>query len=76
MKVKISLHGTLRKKHRDLMDSSPVMSKASSVGQLLAELGLTRAEAPIVFVNDRRAGHESLIKDGDLIKIFPVLGGG
>jgi molybdopterin converting factor small subunit len=76
MKISISLHGTLRKKRQDLMDSSPVRSKAKSVGQLLAELDLTREEAPIVFVNEKRAGLESLIKDGDQIKIFPVLGGG
>jgi molybdopterin converting factor small subunit len=76
MKIRISLYGTLRKKRRDLLDRGVVTAKANSVGQLLAELDLNRDEAAIIFVNEKRAGLESLIQDGDEIKIFPVLGGG
>jgi sulfur carrier protein ThiS len=49
---------------------------AASVGELLDELGLTEEEAAIVFVNEKRAGIASVIRDGDRIRIFPVLGGG
>jgi molybdopterin converting factor small subunit len=76
MKIRISLYGTLRKKRRDLLDRGIVTAKANSVGQLLAELDLNRDEAAIIFVNQKRAGLESLIQDGDEIKIFPLLGGG
>jgi molybdopterin converting factor small subunit len=76
MKIRISLYGTLRKKRRDLLDRGIVTAKANSVGQLLAELDLNRDEAAIIFVNQKRAGPESLIQDGDEIKIFPLLGGG
>jgi len=76
MKIKISLYATLRIKRRDLLDRELVTANASSVGQLLAELDLTRDEAAIVFVNGKRAGLESVIQDGDEIKIFPMLGGG
>jgi molybdopterin converting factor small subunit len=76
MKIKISLHATLRTKRQDLLDRELVTANASSVGQLLAELDLTRDEAAIVFVNGKRAGLESVIQDGDEIKIFPMLGGG
>lgn len=76
MKIKISLHATLRTKRRDLLDRELVTAKANSVGELLAELDLTREEAAIVFVNGKRAGLESVIQDGDEIKIFPMLGGG
>jgi sulfur carrier protein ThiS len=76
MKIKIILHAMLRKKQRDLMDQSPVTIKANSVGELFDELKLGSAEALIVFVNGKRAGVESVIEDGDEIKIFPLLGGG
>lgn len=76
MKIKISLHATLRTKRRDLLDRELVTAKANSVGELLAELDLSREEAAIVFVNGKRAGLESVIQDGDEIKIFPMLGGG
>jgi molybdopterin converting factor small subunit len=76
IKIKISLYATLRTKRRDFLDRELVTANASSVGQLLAELDLTRDEAAIVFVNGKRAGLESVIQDGDEIKIFPMLGGG
>ena len=46
------------------------------MGELLAELELSKEEAAIVFVNGKRAGVESVIEHGDEIKIFPLLGGG
>ena len=76
MKIKISLHATLRTKRQDLLDRELVTAKANSVGELLAELDLTREEAAIVFVNGKQSGLESEIQDGDEIKIFPMLGGG
>jgi molybdopterin converting factor small subunit len=76
MKVKITLHGTLRIKRQDLVGRDPVASEATTIGELLRELNLSRAEAPIIFVNEKRAGFESLIQDGDEIKVFPILGGG
>jgi sulfur carrier protein ThiS len=76
MKVKITLHGMLRKKRQDLVARDPIATEASSVGELIAELNLSKVEAAIVFVNGKRAGVESVIEDGDEIKIFPLLGGG
>lgn len=76
MKIKVILHAMLRKKHRDLMDQSPVTTRANSVGELIDELQLGSGEALIVFVNEKRAGLESVIQDGDEIKFFPLLGGG
>ena len=76
MNVKITLHGMLRKKRQDLVDRDPVATEASSVGELIAELNLSKPEAVIVFVNGKRAGVEAVIEDGDAIKIFPLLGGG
>lgn len=53
-----------------------VNTSASSVGNLLDELDLKGEEETIVFVNEKRAEPETAIRDGDNIKIFPILGGG
>jgi len=76
MKVKVTVHGMLRKKRQDLVDRDPVATEASSVGELIAELNLAKPETVIVFVNGKRAGVEAVMEDGDEIKIFPLLGGG
>lgn len=76
MDVHLSLYATLRKKRQDLVDRDSIETSGNTVGNLLDELDLTAEEAAIVFVNDKRAGLESAIQDGDTIKIFPMLGGG
>jgi len=76
MTIRVTLHGTLRKKRPELVDHDHVTAGASSIGRLLVELDLPWEEAAIVFVNGKRAGLESSIQDGDEIKIFPLLGGG
>lgn len=58
------------------MNRGPVTTKATTIGELLDEIHITKVEAAIVFVNNKRAGLESELQDGDKIKIFPILGGG
>jgi molybdopterin converting factor small subunit len=75
-KISISLYATLRERRSDLMNRGPVTTKATTIGELLDEIHITKVEAAIVFVNNKRAGLESELQDGDKIKIFPILGGG
>ena len=76
MNVNITLYGMLRKKRQDLVDRDHILTEATSVGELIVELNLTKPEMLIVFINGKRTGVEALIEDGDVIKIFPLLGGG
>ena len=76
MIVNVTVHGMLRKKRPDLVDGNPVTTEASSVGELIAELDLSKPETLIAFVNGKRAGVEAVIADEDQVKIFPLLGGG
>jgi molybdopterin converting factor small subunit len=46
------------------------------VGQLLDEQRIPRSEAALLFVNQRRATLEAAIREGDEIRVFPLLGGG
>jgi sulfur carrier protein ThiS len=76
MTVNITVYGMLRKKRPDLVDRNAVATEASSVGGLIAELKLGKPETLIVFVNGKRAGAAAVIEAEDVIKIFPLLGGG
>jgi sulfur carrier protein ThiS len=74
--VHLCLHATLRTKRRKYSNTDSIETNASSVGELLAQLNISEHEAAIVFVNDKRAGVQTSIRDGDKIKLFPLLGGG
>lgn len=75
-KINIALFTTLRKRRSDLANKGFVMTKAATIGELLAEIQITEIEATSVFVNGKRAGFKSELRDGDKVSIFPALGGG
>ena len=75
-KVSISLYGTLRISKPDLADRDLVQTRATSVAELLTEMNIPRDQAAIVFVDGKRVRLESEIRDGNNVKIFPMLGGG
>ena len=74
MTVRLLLQATLRQKSPGLTD--PVITNATTVGELLDEQHIPRNEAAMLFVNGRRAALESAIREGDEIRIFPLVGGG
>jgi molybdopterin converting factor small subunit len=47
-----------------------------SLPQLKARLGLTDHDLGILLINDAWASLDSVIKDGDSIKIYPFMEGG
>lgn len=47
-----------------------------SVAQLLEKLGVTRAEAKLIFVNSARADIATKLSGGERVGIFPPVGGG
>ena len=74
MTVRLILQATLRQKFPGL--SGPVVTKATTVGQLLDEQHISRNDAALLFVNGQRAAAESPIREDDEIRAFPLLGGG
>ena len=60
----------------DLSDRHLVETKANSLEELLDEINIPRRQAAIVIVNEKLANLEFVLQDGDIIKIFPILGGG
>ena len=74
MTVRLHLQATLRQKYPGFTD--PLDTDAANVGELLDTLHIPRSEAAILFVNDLRAAPQSPIREGDEIRVFPMLGGG
>jgi sulfur carrier protein ThiS len=74
MTVRLVLQAALRQRYPALPD--PLLTAATTVGELLDEQRIPRSEAAILFVNGQRATPESAIRDGDEIRLFPLLGGG
>jgi hypothetical protein len=52
------------------------IGESLSMAQLEAKLGLTDDEVGMLLINEVWAPLDSVIKDGDFIKIYPYLEGG
>ncbi|HWI54248.1 MAG TPA: MoaD/ThiS family protein [Desulfobacteria bacterium] len=74
MELTIKLFASLRKygKEKDKVNVPDGMT----VRQLLQNRGVPLEEAPIVLINGLRAEPEAVLKDGDGVSIFPLIGGG
>ena len=74
MKVKIKLFATLREGlfEEEVRQYNP----ETNVGQILDDLNIPEGEVKVVFVNNRHAGIDRELRDGDVLAIFPPIGGG
>ncbi len=48
----------------------------TAVGQIVDDLGIDREEVGVLMINSRHCEFETQLKDGDILAIFPVVGGG
>ena len=74
MKVTVKLFASLRKDRFAVDDFD--YQEGAKVGHILASLNIPEEEAAIIFINSRHGEPDSLLKDGDLLAIFPPVGGG
>jgi molybdopterin synthase sulfur carrier subunit len=74
VKVTVKLFASLRK-DRFAVDERDYQDGAT-VGHVLASLNILSEQAAIIFINGRHAEPDSLLKEGDLLAIFPPVGGG
>lgn len=47
-----------------------------TVGEIVDELGIPRAQLGILLVNSRHVGVERELQEGDTLALFPLVGGG
>jgi len=77
--VQVRLFATLRRYFPDLQLGEPitvVLPDGATVGQLIEHLKVPIEEVKIVFVNNIVRDMESTLEDGDVVGIFPPVGGG
>ncbi|HAJ27231.1 MAG TPA: molybdopterin synthase sulfur carrier subunit [Syntrophus sp. (in: bacteria)] len=74
MRVTVKLFASLRKGRFAVDDFD--YPEGATVGQILASLQIPEGEAAIIFINARHGGPDSPLKEGDLVAIFPPVGGG
>lgn len=74
MKITVSLHGVFRiERFKEEIREYP---EGTKVRDVVEDLRLSEALLGIVVINDRHAGLDEVLKDGDLLKLLPLLDGG
>ena len=74
MIITIKLFATLRDGRFD--EAEMLFTEGASVRDALETLALGSDEAAIIFVNGRHADPETILSPGDILSIFPPIGGG
>ncbi len=77
--VEVRLYATLRKYYPDLEIGEALaiaLNDKTKLGNLLDKLKLPREEITVAIVNGKREEESYLLRDGDRIGIFPLVGGG
>ncbi|GAB6101069.1 hypothetical protein JCM16138_02920 [Thermococcus atlanticus] len=73
MRVKLVLYGALAMKFAPEFEVDA--EEGITVGELLKTLGISTEESHIL-INERKVGEEQPLKNGDTVKILPVIYGG
>ena len=73
MRVTLVLYGHNALKHGPRKEVE--VEEGKRVGELLKELGIGTNEHHIL-VNERRVNEDHLLKDGDVVKVLPIVYGG
>lgn len=60
----------------DLVDCPHEVPPGTRVGDLLADLAIPPVEVYTFLVNGRHAGRDQVLQAGDVVSLFPAVGGG
>jgi len=74
MKVKVKLFAYFRD-NRFLEDFRD-FPDGTTVGNVVDGLNIDREEVGVLMINSRHTSFDSLLKEDDILAIFPVVGGG
>jgi molybdopterin converting factor small subunit len=74
MTITVQLFATFR--NGRFKEAQMQFTDAATLGQVVAELGITVGEVGMVLVNGRHASMEQELCEGQLIALFPMLSGG
>ncbi len=80
MQIDVKLYATLKSyapSNLEIGESFPLILEGGSVDEALQKLNIPPEKAKIIMINGIRVEDTSqLMKDGDLLVVFPPIGGG
>jgi sulfur-carrier protein len=74
VEITVKLFATLREGRFNQKDCG--YPSGITVGRIIEELNIPPDQAAIIFVNNRHASPKKELLDGDVLAIFPPIGGG
>jgi len=74
MNVRVKLFSSLREGRFE--DQILEFPEGTRVADIVASVGIPEAQVIIAFVNSRHALPTDAVKDGDILGLFPPVGGG
>ena len=74
--VRLNLYAALRDRYPGLAGKELPLREGETVGALLERLGISSGRTGIIMVNSAREAPDAVLKGGDTIHLFPMLGGG
>ncbi len=74
MTVTVKLFATFRQGRQPVQTCQ--LPQGSSIDAVVEAVGVRRAEIGVIMVNGRHAELDRGLEDGDVVAIFPVVGGG
>jgi molybdopterin synthase sulfur carrier subunit len=73
MEVRVKLFATLRENR--FVEETRQYPPAATVSDAIADVGI-REKVAIIFVNGRHAPPDQELREGDMLALFPAIGGG
>lgn len=74
MNVKVKLFAYFRDNR--FMEEMWDLADGTTVGQVVDSLTIDREEVGVLMINSRHCAFETVLCEGDILAIFPVVGGG
>ncbi|MBJ6800737.1 MoaD/ThiS family protein [Geomonas propionica] len=74
MKITLKLFATFRNGRFKIAEQE--LAEGTEVRQVVLSLGLTEEEIGIVMLNGRHGELDSTLSHGDILSLFPLVGGG
>jgi len=73
--ITLKLFATLRSYAPEQAERYAI-TPGTTVGDVVRELNIPAKDAKLIFINNIRKEHDTLLQDGDRLGIFPPVGGG
>jgi molybdopterin synthase sulfur carrier subunit len=74
MHVTVKLFATLRKDRFDEKDLE--LTDGVTAGEIIDRFGIPATEVTLIFINGRHSALEAKLAEGDILALFPPIGGG